>query len=377
MKKRIVILGAGFGGLELASRLAEAMGDRLDVALIDKADRFVFGFSKLDLLFGKKPREAVELPYQQIVRPGVRVLNETVTAVDPASRRVTTDKGVHEADVLVLALGADYDMAATPGLTEHGHEFYTVPGAAKAAEALAAFTKGAVVVGIAAAPYKCPPAPSETVLLLHDYLTERGIRGDCTICLATPLPIPIPPSPETSRALMTVFAERGIRFVPKNGVRALDAARHVVTLDDGTELPCDLYLGVPKHRAPAALAGSGLLENGWIPVDPKTLTTKFAGVYAVGDVTSVGTPKAGVFAEAAARVVAQEIIAGLSGGEQPAPFAGAGSCYVEFGGQLVGRVDVDFFSGPAPSGIFNPPTAELAAEKQQFGAERRRRWFGM
>ena len=123
MKQRVVILGAGFGGLELSTMLSDAFADEIDVTLIDKNDSFVFGFSKLDVMFGRASAEAVRIPYRDVAQPGVRVLRETVTTIDPESRRVTTDAGVHEADFLVIALGADYDMEATPGLAEGGNEF--------------------------------------------------------------------------------------------------------------------------------------------------------------------------------------------------------------------------------------------------------------
>ena len=137
MKTRVVVLGAGFGGLELATTLSEALGDDVDVTLIDKNDAFVFGYSKLDVMFGRTTPDAVRLPYRDIAKPGVRFLQETITAIDPEARRVTTDAGVHEADVLVVALGADYDLDATPGLAEGGNEFYSVAGAERLARAAA------------------------------------------------------------------------------------------------------------------------------------------------------------------------------------------------------------------------------------------------
>ena len=118
MKAKILILGAGFGGLELSTLLSEALGDSADVTLIDKSDHFMFGFSKLDVLFGHAELRAVRLPYRRFVKPGVRFLRETVQAIDPTARRVTTDKGVYDADHLVVALGAEYDFEATPGLSD-------------------------------------------------------------------------------------------------------------------------------------------------------------------------------------------------------------------------------------------------------------------
>jgi sulfide:quinone oxidoreductase len=373
---RVLVLGAGFGGLELATMLSDALGDDVEVTLIDKGDAFVFGYSKLDVMFGRTTLEEVRLAYQDIAKRGVSFARETIVAIDPRARRVTTDVGVHEADVLVVALGADYDLDATPGLAEGGNEFYSVAGAERLGELLPSFSRGRAIVGVCGAPFKCPPAPSEAALLLHDYLTARGVRGACQISFVIPFATPVPPSPETSRALVAAFAERDIEFVPGRRVSSLDATRRIAVLDDGSEMPYDLFLGVPKHRAPDVVLESGMAEDGYVPVNPKTLETKFPGVYAVGDVATVGVPKAGVFAEGAARIVAASLIANLTQGEQPGSYDGRGSCYIEFGAGRVGRVDVDFFSGPKPTGTFQEPSDALVAEKRHFGSSRGARWFG-
>jgi sulfide:quinone oxidoreductase len=132
---------------------------------------------------------------------------------------------------------------------------------------------------------------------------------------------------------------------------------------------------VPTHRAPDVVIASGMTEEGYIPVSSQTLETRFPGVYAVGDVATIGVPKAGVFAEGAARVVAQAVLALLRNGDRPGAYDGRGSCYVEFGAGRVGRVDIDFLSGPTRTGTFNQPSAALVAEKEHFGASRRARWF--
>jgi sulfide:quinone oxidoreductase len=375
MKARIVIMGAGFGGLELATVLSEALGNDADVTLIDKSDAFVFGYAKLDVMFGRKTPDAIRLPYRDFAKPGVRFAQETVTAIDPEARRVTTDKGVYESDFLVVALGADYDLAATPGLAEGGTEFYSVSGAQRLAELLPTFSQGKAIVGVCGAPFKCPPAPSEAALLLHEYLTARGVRDDCEISIVIPFGTPVPPSPDTSQALLAAFAERDIEFVAGRRVSSLDPARRVAVLEDGSELPYDLFLGVPRHRAPDVVIASGMTEDGYVPVDSATLETRFPGVYAVGDVATIGVPKAGVFSEGAARVVAASLIARLRGGEQSEAYAGRGSCYIEFGDGRVGRVDVDFLSGPKPTGTYHEPSAALVAEKEHFGSSRRARWF--
>ena len=375
MKLRVVVLGAGFGGLELSSILSETIGDDLDLTLIDQHDSFYFGFSKLDVMFGNKAADAVKISYNSIVKPGIRFCQETITAIDPVSKKVTTLNGTYDADVLVVALGADYDLNATPGLTDFGNEYYSFEGAVRLRDIIPSFKKGHAIVGVCGAPFKCPPAPSEAALMLHDHLTRAGVRDACTISLIIPFGAPIPPSPDSSKALIKAFAERNIQFIPQHKVSALRSKTAV--LDDGTELPFDLFLGIPKHVAPDVVLQSGMTENGWIPVDRANLMTRFPNVYSVGDVTSVGTPKAGVFAEGAAKIAAASIIAAYRGKDNGTPYTGAGSCYIEFGKGEVARVDVDFFSGPKPFGIHHDASEALVMDKEFFGSSRKARWFGL
>ena len=373
---RVLVLGAGFGGLEVATRLSDELGTDADVVLIDKADGFVFGFSKLDVMFGRTVADAVHHPYRDVIKPGVRFVQTTIRGIDPAEVRVDTDEGAFLGDVLVVALGADLDPAATPGLVEAGHEFYTEAGAFAARDVLGDFAGGRVIVGVTSTPFKCPPAPSETALLVHDFLVSRGLRDASEVALVMPLGAPIPPSPDASRALLAAFAERGIEWHPQRLVRALDPQRRVATFADGDEMPFDLFLGVPVHRAPQVVQDSDLYVDGWVPVDPFTLETAFPNVYAVGDVTSVGTPKAGVFAEGQAVVVADRIIAQHRRSEADPTYDGRGVCYIEFGQQQVGRVEVTFRGGQPPKGRFDDASAALLADKSEFGSSRIRRWFG-
>ena len=185
---RVVVLGAGFGGLELTTRLSEEFGNDVDVVLIDKSDDFVFGFSKLEVMFGRALPEQVRHPYRDLVKPGVQFVQSTIRAIDPDTKRVETDAGTFDADILVVALGADLHPEATPGLVEAGNEFYTVAGAFALRDVLAGFEGGRVIVAVTSTPFKCPPAPSETALLMHDFLTDRGLRDRSHISLVMPLP---------------------------------------------------------------------------------------------------------------------------------------------------------------------------------------------
>jgi sulfide:quinone oxidoreductase len=377
MPLRVVVLGAGFGGLELSTRLAEGLGDQVEVTLIDKADAFVFGFSKLDVMFGRRGLDEVRVQYQDIAKPNIQFLQETVLSIDPDRKSVVTDHGVHEGDVLVVALGADLDVDATPGLREAGHEFYSTGGAAQLKDTVAGFDGGDIVIAVLGGFFKCPPAPYETAFMLHDLLSRRGVRQACTITLLTTMPKPIPISDDVSDAIIGLCDERGIRHSHSTWVDHLDPAKRVAQLRDGREQPFDLFLGVPVHRAPRVVVESGLTDDGWVAVDPATLATKFPDVYAVGDVTSAPVPRAGVIAEGEAATVADLLIARVMSGPEPPPYAGEIICYVEMGNETIGKVNVNFLSGPGPTALFTPPSLEGAEEKRRFAATRRRRWFGL
>jgi sulfide:quinone oxidoreductase len=373
---RIVVLGAGFGGLELTTRIAQACGPDVDLTLIDRSADFVFGFSKLDVMFGRVPSSHVRHSYSELAAPGVRFVHADVTAIDPKSKRVVAGGESIDADVLVVALGAVIDASATPGLEEHGHEFYSVNAAFGAREVIDRFAGGHVVIGVTGTPFKCPPAPSECALLVDEFLTVRGMRGSSTITLVMPFGVPIPPSPEASATLLATFAERGIAWTPGHLVTAVDGTAGRVELDDGSHLPCDLFLGIPHHRAPQVVVEAGMTVDGWIPVDPLTLETTFPDVYAIGDVTSVGTPKAGVFAEGQAAVAAHRIIARVRDEVSDAEYDGHGICYLEFGRGEVAKVDVVFRTGQRPVGDLEGPALALTGDKVSFGAQRIQRWFG-
>ena len=210
--ERVVILGAGFAGLELATRLSDEVADQVEVVIIDQSDTFVFGYSKLDVMFGRQAPDAVHLHYRDISKPSVQFKQESVLAIDPEARRVTTDRATYDADVLVVALGADVVPELTPGLLEGGNEFYTVAGAERMRDVIPTFSSGDAIVSVLGPFYKCPAAPYEAAMMLHDHLVTRGVRDATTIKILTPMGMPIPISKEASAGIHQALTERGIEF---------------------------------------------------------------------------------------------------------------------------------------------------------------------
>jgi sulfide:quinone oxidoreductase len=289
---------------------------------------------------------------------------------------VTTDRASYDADILVVALGAEYDMAATPGFAEGGLEYYSIAGAERMRDALPGFTAGTILIGILGQPFKCPPAPFEGAFLLHDQLVERGIRDEAEIRVVAPMAAPVPVTPEVSQRFLDELQERGIEYVAKNRVVELDPSSKEAVLESGERMPYDLFVGIPIHRAPAVVEQSGLTVDGWVAVDRGNLMTRFPNVYAVGDVVGIPMAKAGVFAENAAGIVADDIQARLRGEVLDRRYEGEGNCYIEFGGGRVAKVEANFLGGPAPTAQLVGPSEALAADKKMFASTRRARWFG-
>ena len=363
MKKRILVLGAGFGGLELCTMLSEAFADGIEVTLIDENNYFLFRFLKARCDVRADDIRRGASAYRKLLKPGVRFLPRRSPSIDPAARRVTTNRGTHEADFLVVALGADYDFAKTPGWRKPPS---STPLRVRRGWRVRGTFRGAMCLSPRRGPFKCPPAPSEAALMMHDYLTTRSVRGACEITLILPLEIPIPHRPNLA-GVAAAFAERNITFVAD---RELTVGGRATPGGDPRRRPrfsYDLFLGVPAIRAPKMLEASGMTEDGYVPVKPGTLETRFPDVYAVGD-GAAGHTEGRRFCGGRRARRRHRIDRRLRDQEAPVTHAGTGVCYIEFGGGRIGRVEVDFFSNPDhPTGTYHAPSVAMRANKEHFG----------
>ncbi|MGD2067139.1 MAG: FAD-dependent oxidoreductase [Gemmatimonadota bacterium] len=377
--KRILVLGAGFGGLETVTGLAAALDDGYEITLVDRRDAFFIGFSKIDVLFGRATPRQVSYRYDDLRAEGVRFVHESITAIHTDRRVVRTTRSELEYDYLVVALGADLVPEAVPGFVESGgHEFYSMWGAEELAPVLADFRAGTLVLGILRTPYKCPPAPYEVACQLHDFFVARGVRNDVELKMVIPGPRPVK-SPDVSDMLEEQLSKHGVELISGSPIQSIDAdARRVVL--QGRTASYDLFVGVPVHAAPAVVRSSPLGGDGFVRVDRETLETAFPDVYAVGDVTNVpvadrAVPKAGAFAEEGARTVVSDILRKEGRGSGLVPFEGRGACYFELGSGAVAEVAADFLGGDAPRMAVSGPSDELRSHKEDFAASRRDRWF--
>lgn len=378
---RTLILGAGFGGITVATELNRLLGTDHEIVLVDRSPGFVMGLRKLWALVGKGSLEEGTRERTLLERPGVRFLQREILSIVPATRSVETDSGRLDADYLVVALGAEPRPDLVPGLAEHGHNVWDPRGVPAALDALAGLTAGRIAIVIAGVPYSCPPAPYECAMLLNDHLRERGLRDNIDIVVTMVKPLLMPNAgAEGSTWLASQLDARGIEHHTGKEVEGVKTDR--VVFADG-ELEFDLLIGVPPHRPPAVIADSGLAgKTPWIEVDPGTLQTSFDGVYAIGDVTKItlanglALPKAGLMAELEGQRVAAAIAADVQGGGMPAEFDGHGFCYIEMGKDGAALIQGDFFATPEPDVRIGDISAMTATDKEFFELNRLQEWFG-
>lgn len=351
------------------------------IIVIERSPKFSLGLSNLGLMTGERTSvDEIQRDMAKLKRPGIEWIPADVQAVDPTSRKVETGDGVFSADYIVLALGAELDAEAIPGFQDAAHNLYTTAGAAALHDALERLEGGRIAVLVAGAPFRCPAAPYEAAMLLEAWTREHGIRDRVEIDLYTPESIPMAVAgPAVGEALTTFLDERGIGLHFEQQVTEIDEAATTIRFGTG-EASYDLLAGIPPHRAPTAL--QALIDaSGYVPVhpqtleilsDPDTLAVQYPGVYAIGDVAAVRLlnsmllPKAGVFAEGQAQVVAEAIAADINNDPRPGVYDGHGFCYVDVGDGLAAYGVGDFYAFPGPRVRLQEPTEQARKAKEAY-----------
>jgi sulfide:quinone oxidoreductase len=367
-KRTVLILGAGIGGIALATRLRRLLPRAHRITLVDQEATHVFAPSLLWLMTGDRTADQISRPLSALAGRGIEVVRGTVARIDPQAKAAWIDGQEFRAEHLVIALGAALAPERVPGLAEAGHNLYSLAGAEALRDARLAVDRGRIVVLIAAMPFKCPAAPNEAVMLLEYDCRKRGVRDGVQLDLYTPEPGPMAVAgPQVSQALRQMIEAKGIGYHPEHAVTAVDPAGRRIRFANGAETDFALLAYVPPHGAPKVVRDAGLCgESGWIPVDRETMRTRFPGVYALGDVagimlSSIGRPlpKAGVLAHNEAEVLAHNIACEITGRGAARRFTGDGSCFVETGDGRAGFGSGNFYADPAPQIRLRPPTRLL------------------
>jgi sulfide:quinone oxidoreductase len=381
--KHVLILGGGVGGLVASNSVKEKLDGKGKVTLIERKKTFQFPPSYPWLMLGLRKPEQTEKSLSPLSRKGIKVVNDEVLSIDVAGKTIKTRNGGYSFDYLTIALGADYAPDSIPGFREHAHHIYNLESTVRFRDAIENFHGGTIAMGVSRAPFKCPAAPYEAALLVEHFFRSKGLGEKVKIRFFTPEGLPLPSAgPEIGNGVAELMKSRGIDARFK--VKLIEVRPNEAVFEDGSTIPFDLFFAVPPHKCPQPVVDAGLTDqSGWIPVDPATMQTKHAGVYAVGDVASVSTPsgyvpflpKAGVFAHRQAEIVSHNIASEIRGKGKPKAYDGSGECFLMTGGNLAGFVKGTWFAEPHPDIKFHSPSRALYAERVLFEKYWMRHWF--
>ncbi|MBI4299314.1 MAG: NAD(P)/FAD-dependent oxidoreductase [Chloroflexi bacterium] len=380
--KTILILGGGWGGLTAAHHLRGLLPSEHRVLVVERKDSYFLCPNLLWVMTGERRfPEDVSRPMSKLSRQGIEWIHEEVQRIEPETRTIHTNARALQGDYLIIALGTEQSPNSVPGFAESAHNLYTGRGAVELQRFLSEFQKGRVAILIARTPFRCPAAPYEAAFLADWLLRKRGVRGEVEISLFTPEKQPMPVAGRAvGEALRVMLTERQIQYYPERTVSKIDGASHRLFFGS-EEASYDLLIGVPPHKASRLIEEAGLTDStDYVPVhpqnlkilsDPSTLETRFPGVFAIGDVTSIRLPnmmllpKAGVFAEAEAAVVAR-IIASEITGVPASGFDGRGFCYVDVGDGMAAFGSGNFYAYPSPSMTLEAPSPRYRRDKEEF-----------
>ena len=374
--QRVVIAGAGFGGIATTVALRQAMPRReLEIVLVDRRPDFMMGLRKTWAILGIAPLEDGRRPLTQL--RDIAFVQAEIERIDPIGHALTAGGREISGDMLVVALGARHALDAVPGLAEHGINVWDAQQVERAHAAVTDLRQGRLAIGIFGMPYACPPGPFELALLARDRL---GPQVEIVVFGPAPIALPVV-GPAESAKLEQMLEDAGIEFQRQR--QAVGVSAGEVAFSSGPPVGFDVLLAVPAHRCPEMLADAGLAEpGGWVRPNATTLETDHPGVYALGDCTAIilanglPLPKAGVIAASQGEVVAARIAATLAGHGPTVTYAGDAFCYVETGFGRAAMVSGDFYTDPAPAVAFTEPTAEQFEDKRQFERSYLARWFG-
>ncbi len=386
IRERILILGAGFGGLASANLLRIGLTPEYQITVVDKNQYFMMGLANLWILNGTRRLEDSRIALNRLENKGISFVNDEITSIDLSRNNVTT-RANHKLnyDYLIIALGAELAPERINGFEGHAcFNLYNAEEVPKLRQEILSLKSGRIAICIADIPYKCPPAPYEASLLINEMLVKNGTRDSIDLDVYVPTPISLPVAgAKISQDVVNLLNNNHIHFHPLHKLKRISDKQ--IEFENRNRINYDLLLTIPPHRVPHVIKNSPLITHegqDWINVDRFTLKTQYKNVFAIGDVTNIrldqniSIPKAGIFAEGEAKVVSQQIINDITNKTaHTSKFGTKGFCFMEIGNKRAGYIEADFYNEAGPTTILEPPSEGSYQKKIDFERSRINEWL--
>ncbi len=337
--KKVVVVGGGTGGAT-AARYIRMADPSVDVTMIEANEHYYTCYLSNEVLSGERSMDSIKFGYAGLAKEGVKVVHDTVTAIDAKGKMVKTKGGKSfPYDRCIVAPGIDFHWDKIEGYDAAGAE--KVPHAWKAGPQTAMLRKqleamkdgGTVVIAAPPNPFRCPPGPYERASQIAMYLQHKKPKSKVII---------LDPKPKFSKmGLFTAAWKKFYGYETENamiewhgqqeeaGVVSVDVNSNTVTTAFGDEIKADVLNVIPAQKAGAVAFAAGLTnDSGWCPIDLKTFeSTIHGGIHVLGDASiAKGMPKSGYSANSQAKVCAAAVVAMLNGQDPGVP-SYVNTCY--------------------------------------------------
>lgn len=338
-----------------ANKLRPRLDDSWDITIVDQNAVHYYQPGFLFIPFGIYSAADVVKPKIDFIPPGVNMVVSEIDVIEPEENQVKLVDGTTlDYDYLLIASGAQVRPDETPGLMteEYGrsvHDFYTLEGAKKLAEALRFWDGGRLVIHIIEMPIKCPVAPLEFSFLADSYFQERGIRDDVELVYVTPLDGAFT-KPVAARHLGNLLEEKNIALEPDFYLERVDTDEKKLISYDEREIDYDLLVTIPLNMGAEFVQRSGLgNELNFVPVDNGNfLSTDYDNIFALGDAADLPTSKAGSVAHFAMEVFTDNFLRYIEGLPMLEAFDGHANCFIESGHGKGLLIDFNYDTEPLP-----------------------------
>ncbi len=360
----VLIIGAGTGGLTVASQLLNAEPD-LNVGILDPSDTHYYQPIWTLVGGGVFDREFSAKPQAEVIPDGATWVKEAVSEFQPEKNSVTTSEGnTYTYDFMVVAAGIQLDWDKIDGikgnLGKNGIvSNYTYESVEKTWENLKDFDGKRLIFTMPSGPIKCAGAPQKIMWLADHWLRKQGKRNNAEILFASAGGA-IFGVTKYKRALEALIRQRDIKTLFQNELVAIDADKKVATFKhmetgEETKEEYDMIHVVPPQSAPDFIKNSPLSNDvGWVDVDKHTTqSTKFKNVFSVGDCSSMPNSKTGAAIRKQAPVCVANLLAARRGEELRSQYDGYASCPLVTGyGRLI-LAEFDYSGQPCESFPFD------------------------